>query len=114
MRGRIPLWPFSFGSRGRLSHSGMDWSGPSIGLIRRNTPVRFRLPPVEVNVADELENVIRENAAGPAKASSDGTSMEQHPLTDQIAVAKHVGGKQAMNSPTFGLRTAKIVSPGAV
>jgi hypothetical protein len=69
---------------------------------------------VEVNVAEDLDNVIRDNAAGPAKAAADGVSVEQHPLADQIAADKHLAGKKAMSSPPFGLRVAKIVPPGAV
>ncbi|MBA2224584.1 hypothetical protein [Thermogemmata fonticola] len=33
---------------------------------------------------DDLEAEIRKNAEGPAKASGDAGSVEQHPLPDQI------------------------------
>ena len=36
-------------------------------------------------MADDLKDEIRENAAGPAKASGDAGSVEQHKLTEQIA-----------------------------
>jgi len=65
-------------------------------------------------MAEELEDAIKENAAGPAKASGDGTSMEQHKLPDQIAADKYLAGKKAMASPTLGLRMARIVPPGSV
>jgi hypothetical protein len=64
-------------------------------------------------MADDLDKTIRDSAAGPAKATVDGVSMEQHKLTDVIAVRKHLGAADAMNSPTFGLRIAKIIAPGA-
>ena len=41
-------------------------------------------------MAEDMDNTIRENASGPAKASVDGTSMEQHPLPDQIAADKYL------------------------
>jgi hypothetical protein len=36
-------------------------------------------------MADDLETTILDNAQGPAKATGDSGSMEQHPLPDQIA-----------------------------
>ncbi|MCG3180946.1 MAG: hypothetical protein BIFFINMI_03312 [Phycisphaerae bacterium] len=63
---------------------------------------------------DSLDDAIKENAAGPAKASGDSGSMEQHPLPDQIAADKYLANKKAMASQTLGLRRAKIVPPGAV
>jgi len=39
-------------------------------------------------MAENLEDEIRENAKGPAKASGDAGSVEQHKLTDQIAADK--------------------------
>ena len=65
-------------------------------------------------MAEELEDAIKENAAGPAKASGDSGSMEQHPLPDQIAADKYLANKKAMASPTLGLRRLKIVPPGSV
>ena len=61
-----------------------------------------------------LADAIKENAAGPAKASGDSGSMEQHKLPDQIAADKYLASKAAMNTKNFGLRRAKIVPPGAV
>jgi hypothetical protein len=69
---------------------------------------------VETTVADDPDNAIRDNAAGPRQVSADGVSVEQHPLADQIAADRYLAGKKAMSSPTFGLRVAKIVPPGAV
>ena len=65
-------------------------------------------------MAEELDNAIRENANGPAKASSDGTSIEQHTLADQIAADKYLASKRAGRNPVKSLRRAKIVPPGAV
>ncbi|XZE56097.1 recombinase family protein [Planctomycetaceae bacterium SH139] len=58
-------------------------------------------------MSENLEEQIRENAAGPAKASGDAGSVEQHKLTEQIAADKHLAGKQAVtgtesaNRPEF-------------
>ena len=64
-------------------------------------------------MAEDLENTIRDNASGPAKAASDGTSMEQHSLPDQIAADKYLAAKAAMKRRNFGLRRARIIPPGA-
>jgi hypothetical protein len=64
-------------------------------------------------MAENLESQIRENAAGPAKASGDAGSVEQHKLTEQIAADKHLAGKQAVAKPHRGLRFNKIVPPSA-
>lgn len=64
-------------------------------------------------MADDLEQPIRDNAAGPAKASGDSGSMEQHPLPDQIAADRYLASKQAAKSKRLGLRFTKLVPPGA-
>ena len=63
-------------------------------------------------MTDELESAIRENASGPAKASGDAGSVEQHKLTEQIAADKHLASKQAVTKRTRGLRFNKLVPPG--
>lgn len=64
-------------------------------------------------MADELEDAIRQNAQGPAKASGDSGSIEQHKLPDQIAADRYMASKQAAKSPRRGLVLNKIVPPGA-
>ena len=65
-------------------------------------------------MAEDMDKPIRDNAVGPRQVSADGVTVEQHPLADQIAADKYLAGKKAMGGPTFGLRVAKIVPPGAV
>jgi hypothetical protein len=60
-----------------------------------------------------LENKIRENAEGPAKASGDAGSVEQHPLPDQIEADRYLASKEAAKKPRRGLRFNKLVPPGA-
>jgi hypothetical protein len=62
---------------------------------------------------DDLEQPIRDNAAGPAKASGDSGSMEQHSLADQIETDRYLASKQAAKTKHRGLRLSRIVPPGA-
>ena len=62
-------------------------------------------------MAEELDSTIRENAAGPKRASGDAGSVEQHALAEQIAADKYLASKQASRSKGLGIKLAKI-SPG--
>lgn len=64
-------------------------------------------------MADNLEDTIRENAQGPAKAAGDAGSMEQHKLPDQITADKYLASKEAAKSKRRGLVFNKFVPPGA-
>jgi hypothetical protein len=64
-------------------------------------------------MADELDNTIRENAAGPKRASGDSGSMEQHSLPDEIAADRYLASKGATRSKGLGIRKSKLVPPGA-
>ena len=59
-----------------------------------------------------LEQAIRENASGPAKAQGDSGSVEQHPLPDQIEADRYLASKQAAAKPGLGLRLVKLAPPG--
>ena len=60
----------------------------------------------------QLDHAIAENAAGPAKASVDGQSVEQHPLPDVIEADRYRESKKASRKPGMGIRFAKLVPPG--
>jgi hypothetical protein len=60
-----------------------------------------------------LEQAIRDNAAGPAKAAGDSGSVEQHPLKDQIEADRYLASKNAARKPGLGIKFAKIVPPGS-
>ena len=65
-------------------------------------------------MSDEtIADAIRENAAGPVKASGDSISVEQHSLQDQIAADRYLASKAAAKQPHRGLRFSRIVPPGA-
>jgi len=66
---------------------------------------------LETHLADTLDNSIRENAAGPRKATGDSGSIEQHPIDDQIAADKYLESKKASRARGLGVKLAKI-SPG--
>ena len=59
-------------------------------------------------MTEDLDNTIRENASGLASASGDGTSVQQHPLGEQIAADKYLAGKDAVKKPGRGLIWSKI------
>jgi len=63
------------------------------------------------DVTDTLDNSIKTNANGPAKASGDSGSIEQHKLSEQIAADKYLESKKASRAKGLGVKLAKI-SPG--
>lgn len=60
-----------------------------------------------------IQKAIEENAAGPAKASGDAGSVEQHSLKDQIEADRYLASKRAANSKSRGLRMSRLAGPGA-
>ncbi len=64
-------------------------------------------------MVDDLEQAIRDNAAGPARVAGDAGTVEQHPLSEQIAADKFLAAKEAVKSPSRGLRFNKLVPPGS-
>jgi hypothetical protein len=61
-----------------------------------------------------LEDAIRENATGPAKAAGDAGSVEQHKLTEQIEADRYLASKEATRQKSRGLKFNKLVPPGTV
>ena len=64
-------------------------------------------------MAEDLDNTIRDNAAGPKRATGDSGSVEQHPLTEQIAADRYLASKKATQSKRLGIRISKLVPPGS-
>ena len=62
-------------------------------------------------MTEDLDNSIKQNAEGPAKASGDSGSVEQHKLSEQIAADKYLESKKASRAKGLGVKLAKI-SPG--
>jgi len=63
---------------------------------------------------NSLVDIIRENAAGPKRASGDAGSVEQHALSEQIAADKYLASKQAAKHPAQAFTRVRIISPGTV
>lgn len=63
-------------------------------------------------MADDLEQNIRDNAAGPKRAKGDSAEMEQHSLPDQIAADRYLQGKKATHTKGLGIAMKKLVPPG--
>ena len=64
-----------------------------------------------ISMAD-LEQNIRDNAAGPKRAKGDSAEMEQHPLPDQIAADRYLASKTAAKRKGLGIGMKKLVPPG--
>ena len=64
-------------------------------------------------MAENLDNTIRDNAQGPSEASGDSGSMKQHSLREQIEADRYLNAKEAAKSKRLGIRTTKLVPPGA-
>ncbi len=61
----------------------------------------------------EIDDAIRQNAAGPKSAEVDGQKVEQHSLLDQIEADKYLASKKAVKSRTSGLKFSKFCHSGA-
>ena len=62
-------------------------------------------------MTDDLSDTMRDSASQPKRASGDSGSVEQHPLSDQIAADKYLESKKASRSKGLGIKLLKI-SPG--
>lgn len=61
-----------------------------------------------------LENTITDAASGPAKASGDAGSVEQHNLKDLIEADKYLAQKTAGQTAGLGIKRVHLIPPGAV
>lgn len=64
-------------------------------------------------MAEDLKDKIKENAEGPKRARGDSGEVEQHGLKDQIEADRYLNSKKAAKSKGLGIRTSKLVPPGA-
>lgn len=61
------------------------------------------------------EEIVEANLAAPAKVTSDGTTVEQHKLADQLAAMKALGANDGVDQVEHrGIRFNKIRPPGSV
>jgi hypothetical protein len=61
---------------------------------------------------DELDQTIKDNAAGPRRAKGDSGEVEQHDLKDQIEADRYLNSKAAAKKKGLGIRMTKAVPPG--
>jgi len=61
---------------------------------------------------DEVEQAIKDNAAGPKRAKGDSGEVEQHDLKDQIEADRYLNSKAAAKKKRLGIKMAKAVPPG--
>ena len=62
---------------------------------------------------ENLEEKIRQNAAGPKAVDIDGQKVEQHSIADQIAADEYLAKKKALRRGN-GLKITKLNHSGAV
>lgn len=65
-------------------------------------------------MSEGLDNTIKTNATAPRSASGDSGSVEQHPLSDQIAADKYLESKKASRAKGLGVKFAKLAPGGTV
>ena len=63
-------------------------------------------------MADDLDQTILDNAQGPARATADGMSVEQHSLSEQVAADRYLQSKKAARQKGLGIALKKLVPPG--
>lgn len=64
-------------------------------------------------MTDDLEQNIKDNAAGPKRAQGDAGSVEQHSLKDQVEADRYLASKQVATNPGKAVRFTRLVPPGA-
>ena len=62
---------------------------------------------------NDLDQAIRDNAAGPARVQGDSGSVQQHALKDQIEADRYLASKDAAKKPARALRLTRLIPPGA-
>lgn len=65
------------------------------------------------STSTQIEDAIRQNAAGPAQATVDSQTVSQHGLSEQIAADRYLESKRATRKSGLGVKTSKLIPPGA-
>jgi hypothetical protein len=63
-------------------------------------------------MSDEIEQQIRQTAAGPKRVRTDAGEVESQSIPDQIEADKYLAAKAAARTTTRGLRFNQIVPGG--
>ena len=68
-----------------------------------------------MSTPDDRATAITTRAGKPARVSSDGVSVDQHPIPDQIEADRYSRGAEIIQKDKpLGIRILKRVPPGAV
>ena len=63
-------------------------------------------------MTDDLAQTIRDGAAAPKKVAGDSGSMEQQPLSEQIAADRYLESKKAARRKGLSIGLKKLVPAG--
>lgn len=63
-------------------------------------------------MADDLTDAIEANALAPKKVQEGDTTVEQHPLQDQIAADRYIRSRNAVLNGGLGIYHKRLVPPG--
>jgi len=60
----------------------------------------------------DLEQNIKDNAAGPKRAQGDAGSVEQHDLKDQVEADRYLNSKAAAKKKGLGIKITRAIPHG--
>lgn len=60
----------------------------------------------------DLTDAIEENASAPKKVTEGQTTVEQHPLPDQIEADRYLRSRTAVQNGGLGIYHKRLVPPG--
>jgi len=65
-------------------------------------------------MATNLDQTIKDNAAGPRRAKGDSGEVEQHSPKDQIEADRYLNSKAAAKKKGLGIKITRAVPHGSV
>jgi len=60
----------------------------------------------------DLDQTIKDNAAGPKRAQGDAGSVEQHSLKDQVEADRYLNSKAAAKKKGLGIKITRAIPHG--
>lgn len=63
---------------------------------------------------NDLDQTIKDNAAGPKRAQGDSGSVEQHGLKDQVEADRYLNSKAATKKKGLGIKITRAIPHGTV
>lgn len=63
----------------------------------------------------EIQDAIKQDAQDPKEVTSDGTTVKQHDLSDQIEADRYLASQVASKKKVgLGIRRTRMVPPGSI